>query len=66
MTRATKTDPFMSPTDIAEMFGVTPYTVRVWLREGQIEGAVQINKRWRIRRSAVEAFANQKHGDDSD
>lgn len=58
-------DPLMTVSEIAEMFKVTSYTVRVWLRRGDIK-AIQVNTHWRARRSDVEAYANQKYGDGSE
>lgn len=66
MVKQKEIDPLMTPADIAKMFGVTQYTVRLWLRDGKLEGARMINSRWRVRRSIVEAFANQKYGDDEE
>jgi excisionase family DNA binding protein len=53
-------DPFMSTVSIAEMFDVTPYTVRQWVREGKLK-ATKVNRSWKVRRSEAVRFANEKY-----
>ncbi len=43
---------FMAVTEAAEELGVTPATVRRWLREGRIEGR-KVGKQWRVSRSGL-------------
>lgn len=49
--------------EVADLFEVTPATVRLWLREGTIEG-VKIGRGhyWRIPESAVQSLATERHG----
>lgn len=47
---------------IAQMFQVTPYTVRVWLREGDMRGIKVGNGRWRVSRQELIRVANVKYG----
>ena len=55
-------DNFMTVDQVAEVFQVTPYTVRVWCKAKKIRAA-KIGKQWRIQRSAVQAFAQKQFGD---
>lgn len=55
-------DPLLTVNTVAKMFGVTTYTVRLWLREGKLQGVKLNNERWRVRQSEVERFANVKYG----
>ncbi len=41
--------------DIAELLGVTKYTVSKWLREGNL-GGVKVGRLWRIRESDLDEF----------
>lgn len=47
--------------DVARRLGVTPYTVRLWLREGRLAG-YRISDRagWRITEEAVAAFMQER------
>jgi hypothetical protein len=50
-----------TPTELAQDWGVTADTVRIWARAGMIIGAVQVGNRWRFadgarRRIAADAF----------
>ena len=38
--------------EVADLAGVTPYTVRRWLREGKLKGK-RFGLRWRIEKDAV-------------
>lgn len=60
-----KTDPFINPSDIARMFGVKPYTVRVWIRDGKLKSE-KINGRLKVRMSEVQKYAQQQFGEDED
>jgi putative resolvase len=48
---------FYTTDEVAEMFSVTNYTVRDWIREGKLK-AVKINGYWRISRDSLEDYAN--------
>lgn len=45
---------------VAEMCQVTPYTVRLWLKEGTLPG-VKLENQWRIRRSDLKKFLNERY-----
>lgn len=49
---------------IAKMFQVTPYTVRVWLKSGDMRGIKVGNGRWRVTRQELVRVANVKYGND--
>lgn len=57
-------DPFLSTTQVARLFGNTTETVRVWIESG-ILSAVQVRGRWRVRQSEVTRLVNEKYGDDT-
>ena len=48
-------DKLLKPSEVAEILGVKPATVRDWLRMGQIEG-YRIHGRWRIRPNALHGY----------
>lgn len=48
---------------VADIFNVTTYTVRSWLKEGRLEGFKLSNKRWRIPYTSMREFANKLHGE---
>lgn len=52
-------DPLLSVRKVATMLDVTPYTVRRWLREGQLAG-VKVGT-WKVPTSAVRAFVNHRY-----
>jgi excisionase family DNA binding protein len=54
-------DPLYGVTQIAKMFSVEPYTVRVWIKEGKLQGRM-IQGRWRVPKSEVIRLANEEHG----
>ena len=45
--------PFYSPEEVAEYYDVTADTIRRLCRDGQIPGAKQIGRQWRIPRSYI-------------
>ncbi len=47
---------------VAEIFDVKPATVRKWIETGKIEGRL-INGLWRVSRTEVNRFANEKYGE---
>jgi len=49
---------------VAELFEVTPATVRIWLATGVIEGVkIGTGHYWRIPESEVDRLATHRHGD---
>lgn len=57
-------DPFLTPSQVAKIFAVQPYTVRKWIGEHKLP-AVRINKRLKIRKSDVQKFAQNEFGETS-
>jgi excisionase family DNA binding protein len=51
---------FYSTSKVAEMFGVTPATVRNWVKEGKLR-SITINRRMRIERASVRELANHMY-----
>jgi len=54
--------------EIAKVLGVTPYTVRQYLKEGKLEGFKNTNSgrsnndRWRVKESVLLAYVESRHG----
>jgi excisionase family DNA binding protein len=54
--------------EVAKILGVTPYTVRTYLREGKLEGFKNTdsgrsnNDRWRVKESILKKYLESKHG----
>jgi len=61
-----KGDPFLTPNQIANIFAVKPYTVRLWIKDGKFEegSVLKINGRIKVRSSAVAKFAQEQYGDE--
>ena len=55
-------DKFLTPKEVADIFGVRTYAVREWLKTGKIKG-VKIESQWRIQKSVVQAYAQKKYGE---
>ena len=57
-----KKDPnVMNVHEAAAFFGVTPYTIREWLKEGKLKGS-KPGKAWRIERVDAVALAQTTYG----
>jgi excisionase family DNA binding protein len=54
-------DQFYKASQIADMFQVTPATVREWLKNGTIK-STKINGQWRVSESDLREFAQKEHG----
>jgi excisionase family DNA binding protein len=52
----------MSVEEVAELFEVTPATVREWLRAGKLPG-VRPGRDWKIQREDVYNLAQLEYGD---
>lgn len=54
--------------EIAKILGVTPYTVREYLKSGELEGyklnteTTAKNASWRVGESALKRYLEKKHG----
>lgn len=59
---ATVDDPLLSPSKVAAIFDVTPYTVRTWLKSGALVGVKLDTGQWRVPQSEVRRYANNKYG----
>ena len=53
------TEQFLTVEETATRLKVAPFTVRVWLREGKIEG-VKLGKVWRVLVASLDALARPK------
>ena len=53
-----KLDEYLPVAVVAEMFCVTPYTVRKWLREGDMKG-VKFGERWYVPLSYLEQMVEE-------
>lgn len=59
---ATIEDPLLAVSTVAKIFGVTPYTVRTWLKDGTISGVKLETGQWRIAQSEARRYANTRYG----
>jgi excisionase family DNA binding protein len=61
---ARKKDPnVMNVHEAATFFGVTPYTIREWLKSGKLKGS-KPGKSWRIERRDAHDLAQTNYGSD--
>lgn len=49
--------------EVAEIFQVTEYTVRTWLKDGTLTGIKTKTDRWRIKESDLKKFATSRWGE---
>lgn len=54
----------MSTAQVAELFDVSTYTVRTWVREGKLTATKSDTGRWVFDRDEVMEMLNRKYGDD--
>lgn len=54
-------DPLLTIAEVAAIFKVAKYTVREWIKEEKFK-ATKIGNRWRIPKSEIVRFANEKYG----
>lgn len=50
-------DRLLTPEEAAEIFAVSPKSIREWLRQGKLKGS-KVGRLWRIKQSDLEAFLN--------
>lgn len=57
----------LTVTDVAGLLKLNEQTVRKWLREGRLPGIYLGTRQagWRVRRSDVERFLDQRRGEDA-
>lgn len=48
---------------VAQMFQVSDYTVREWIKTGLLQG-IKINSRWKVARKQLVILAHNKYGSD--
>lgn len=58
-------DKLYTTKEVAEIFSVTEYTVRNWLKDEKLEGLKTKVGRWRVTESALKEFANKEYGEAS-
>lgn len=61
MTESLLTDPFLGVAKVAQIFDVSQWTVREWLKNGTLNGS-KINGHWKIRESEVNRLAREMYG----
>ncbi len=54
-------DVFLTVEEAARRLSVTPWTLRVWIKAGELEG-VKISRKWRIPESALSDLAKRAKG----
>jgi len=53
-------DKLLTPDEVAQRLGITPNTVRIYLREGRIK-ALKVGKLWRVRESDLQKHIEGDH-----
>lgn len=53
----------LSASQVADLLGLNVYTVRQLLRDGELEGYKIMNKKWRVKLSAIQKFLDKYKGD---
>ena len=53
-------DKLLTPDEVAQRLGITPNTVRIYLREGRIK-ALKVGKLWRVRESDLQKHIREDH-----
>lgn len=48
--------------EVAELFAVSKYTIRDWIRSGKLT-ALKFNNTWRITHSEIIRLGGKRHGD---
>lgn len=56
-------DPFMTTEEIGKIFNVGPATVRDWVKVGKLKGVKLDGRNWRVLRSEMIRFANERYGE---
>ena len=56
------TEQFLTVEEVATRLKVAPFTVRVWLRQGKIEG-VKMGKVWRVLVASLDALARPQQNE---
>lgn len=56
-------DPLLTCQQVADIFSVRERTIRDWINEGKIRGVKLGGRHWRIPKSEMIRFANEKYGD---
>jgi len=54
------TEKLLSPEEVAERLGVTPNTVRTWLRDGSLKGIKLGRKIWRVNETELQKFLSRE------
>lgn len=57
------TDKSLTVDDIAAIFAVKPYTVRVWLKSEKLQGFKIPGGHWRVKESTMKKFAQDLYGE---
>lgn len=58
----TDTPKYYSTNKVGEMFGVSNYTIRTWIKLGKLRG-VMINGRWKISHDEIMRLGKERHGE---
>lgn len=54
----------LTPEETAEFLGVSPNTVRAWLRRGELKGVKLGGKVWRVRQEDIDDFIHVVEGEE--
>lgn len=66
MTEIEELEPMYSTGKVASMLDVSPYTVREWIRDGKLKAVKWGGQHWRVPKSSLLDFLNQRHGPQPD
>lgn len=58
-------DPFMTTAELAKTFSVSRKTIERWINSGKLKGT-KIGHNWRVQRSEMIRFANERFGSDGE
>lgn len=56
-------NPLLSVAQVAKIFAVKPYTVRMWLKSGKLKGR-KVNGQWKVLKSDMIQHLQEQFGDD--
>ncbi len=59
-TGPTEHQPFLTPQEVSDLLRVSVYTVRRWIKEGNLP-AYKVGRGWRIRESEVGEWLESNH-----
>ncbi len=63
--RQAAVEEFLTTSEVAELFGVSDWTIYRWVKAGALPQPVRVSRRWvRFRRHEIEAAINRLQGNE--